>query len=192
MSNNTVYILNKDTPTEKAGVEYVWHSGMEGCVVTQPNGMIGQGKIYTKETVENNPEWFSIKKEDKVKVTFFTEQVGLGVDDLSYKFKVSAKSIPPEKYDAIRKAIEFIINKNGVVNEYQSFESKIKGYIETGGFTVASIYNEGNPMLTAIHKNPICSNQYGYEFAFNCDMSEIFSVKHQEIINAINLIINKK
>ena len=84
MSNKT-YVLQKDTPNAKAGDEFYY----------TPNEYRGEGYInkagmfWHKLIVENNPEWFKLKKEEqpKEKDTFVWS------DELVKEFVISFKKI---------------------------------------------------------------------------------------------------
>lgn len=105
MSNKT-YVLLKDSIDAKAGDEFVYDS--DSCIYGK-SGVLGV--IYYTCDVENNPEWFKLK-EESIRVTgiYKNEHPQLGH---CFNFTVDKDIclIIEEKYSAICKAIEFVINE---------------------------------------------------------------------------------
>lgn len=150
MSNNTVYILNKQFGKIPAGKEFELSSNT------------GFGKVYYERTgsidvlipadfVENNPEWFSIKKEDKVKEDLLFDiqhrknwlmfvYDGLTNNMLIDIFNEAANLAkmlgkdgysPEQCIDRITYYVSAIINKNeSMISHYNDFFDSPKKYTE--------------------------------------------------------------
>lgn len=100
------YILQKDLPDVLKGGEFLLTDDDKNYVCYKSKEWAA---AYSKDLVENNPEWFKLKEETKVIVSL-TEQVGIGIYDLSYKIVCNPRKISPEKVEAIKDAIEAIVN----------------------------------------------------------------------------------
>ncbi len=72
--SNKIYRLLKDLPDSKVGDVYVWNDGMVDVNAYYKDGDI-EKSYWTKEYVENNPEWFEeinqSKKQERIEVMVF-------------------------------------------------------------------------------------------------------------------------
>ena len=101
------YILMKDLPDSKVGDEYIWVDYHEAYYL---NGDTNKS-YWIDKCVENNPTWFKLKEEERLKVAVVGS--GLSGDCLTVKvwpFK-REEAIFKEKHVAIQKAIEDILNE---------------------------------------------------------------------------------
>jgi len=127
MNNNTdtqqkVYVLLKDLPDLKAGQEYVECPQPAGTRYYMArdkfkHNMAVEGKIYTADTVENTPEWFQLKQQhtiegDKRIEVSNLQYYGKFTADYKYIFQfcLNVDNIPSEKYEAVKQAIERVLN----------------------------------------------------------------------------------
>lgn len=135
--NNTkdkpVYKLLKDLPDMKAGQLYIKVLEPAGAdyyiaVDKYDHNKAAEGKIYTAETVENNPDFFQLQqpKEEEQPKRFEVSIFGYRkkytdprCTDAVYSFYTNVP-IPEEKYEAVKKAIEFVLSENKPVAEGQS------------------------------------------------------------------------
>lgn len=106
-----VYIVQKDLPNGVKGEE-LYYKDDESCKRYETNkpNKYGTHLCFTPNVVENNPEWFLPKQEGKREVMYYgrdSHKSNTGIE--WYSFMVT-KLIPPEKYKAISKAIETVIN----------------------------------------------------------------------------------
>lgn len=73
MNKEDAYILQKDSPNCKAGTEFRFVSLIMKYQSTVMNKN-SKGIYFEPEDVENNPEWFKIKEEEKPKVINIEER----------------------------------------------------------------------------------------------------------------------
>ena len=108
------YKLLKELP----GVPY-------GAIYTQenddPNFFNTDGKSYydrvSRYLIEGNPDWFSeIKEQERIEVQDFWFEYSPIIDGFKYCLNVS-KSIPKEKFPAIKQAIEDVLNQEQEMTE---------------------------------------------------------------------------
>lgn len=130
--SNKVYILQKELPDSKPGDKYIWNESMKAYF---KNGDV-QDSNWQSSNVENNPEWFKEDKPERIAVN------DIGYKDenkhgIWYTFSTSER-IDPMKYDAIKIAIEFVINGGKQIyfyaadnNDINIANCKIKGPIYT-------------------------------------------------------------
>lgn len=110
MNTNTqpkVYVLLKDLPTCKSG-----------ALFTEDDSCAGYSSIeeyqtwFPTEFIENNPEWFKEKQqpiEERIIVTMFAPY-----SDNDCYFSLSfSKPIHEEKHEAVKQAIEQVLNNEG-------------------------------------------------------------------------------
>lgn len=117
---NKTYILLKDLPDAKAGIE-LEYDGNDSYDYksnrTTNNTDDNTISWYKKEFVENNPEWFKLKEEDKrFVISDFLPDVSMKNGLGTWYSVFSNFPIPQEKYPAIKLAIEQAINNNNVFN----------------------------------------------------------------------------
>ena len=120
-----VYILLKDLPDHEKGTEFYWDStrGKYKTLLETVNGAEPYS-CYMGIFVENNPEWFKEKQqpivEERIVVDYFMDanMVGYKTDN-GYAF-VTSKPIPKEKHEAVKQAIEIVLN-NENFGGYKSF-----------------------------------------------------------------------
>jgi len=103
--SKTVYILLKDLPNINKGAELVWNGNEYTC----PDNYLGTAKL-NQRLVEGNPAWFEKKKLKEAEETKRIEvrnfrRFGGG----NYGVTIS-HNIPEEKYDAVKRAIEQVLN----------------------------------------------------------------------------------
>ena len=96
-----VYELIKPTFRHKAGMRVKWYNYLDGYYKDD------YGCFYTKEEIENNPEWWELVEENKVNDIWY---VGINTSDqYCYNIKTS-HSISKSKYPSIIAAIEKELN----------------------------------------------------------------------------------
>ena len=138
---NKVFILQKDLPDCKAGTEFTHLKGTN-IYDCGSDDETGRDKIirYGVSEVENNPEWFK-EKQQPAKVTDFkclptTEKLW------PYQFKLN-KPIPSDKTEAVKQAIESVLNRNTASGtcsiSMKEFDQKIIDmYFELGSASAVS------------------------------------------------------
>jgi len=116
----STYILQKDLPNLKAGSEFM---PIADCYA---NISSAEQIHFHKDYVENNSTWF-LPKEERIAISDF-KCAGTWPDCTicDYKFTAS-KSIDNQKYAAIIKAIEIIVNRDdegftGLLPKFKSFD----------------------------------------------------------------------
>lgn len=102
------YILQQDTPCFPKGTEIKPLSALAYGISDNDKGHLE----FRKEVVErDNGAWFKLKDEEKIKVTGL--QIGIDMMDLAnglhYALTLN-QPIPDNKYEAVEKAIEFVLN----------------------------------------------------------------------------------
>jgi hypothetical protein len=102
--NKKVYILQKDLPDAKKGDVYILRRDMYRPLTAElSSSPVIETNSYFQWQVENNPEWF-LPKEEKIEVTRLERDMGN-----RYNLILSGQ-IPDEKYEAVKKSIEFVLN----------------------------------------------------------------------------------
>lgn len=192
MSNtNTekVYVLLKDLPDLKAGAEF---THIKGTNIYDYGSGDKRKKIiqYGVTEVENNPEWFTLKQpvEDKrIEVTTLKEASFVQGYARRYYFDTE-QVVPPEKYEAVKQAIEKTINgenDNPAPPTLERQESK-----EDKGWEILSYSMknriEKNSIFTKYRDGVFVSSfMLGTEFIEDkiCKVSDIHSVRRKSIKN---------
>lgn len=128
----STYILQKDISDPRFNIK----SGTEFIKCNDAPDAAYVFGTYTLHPlkVENNPEWFKLK-EEKIVIDGLRSTENL----YTYLFRAS-KDIHSDKYDAICKAIEFIVNKNGVINDKKPYASVIQDTLSEDMFAMKSKY----------------------------------------------------
>ena len=107
MSKKT-YILKKKWLYLNPGTILI-HSGDSNNYYKEITGNVKEVK-FPADFVENNPEWFLLKEDEGITVKSihfaYSEREET---DMAYRLMLS-KKIPLEKIDAVKKAIEFVLN----------------------------------------------------------------------------------
>lgn len=124
------YILLKDLPGTKAGAkwvetfpeEYKWTGGC-GCA--------DYFKILSLTFIKSNPEWFKEELPERIMVHFFNVNCG-GVNGncaspYRHDFSTGDHSIPYNKWDSVKNAIEKVLNDDKDEEDVISIKWNLKG-----------------------------------------------------------------
>jgi hypothetical protein len=136
--DNRIYILQKDCLDAKAGDTYSYSEGNEDYCNDNRECAVD---YLSPKIVENNPEWFKSKQQPvvrKVEVVHFHKENSLFDKESNktmgalYYFNTFNVEIPTDKYEAVEKAIENVLNNTHTVTE---------------GFTCSNTVGEDIPTL---------------------------------------------
>lgn len=113
-NNMPTYILQKDLPDSKTGDEYIWVDYYQRYY---KNADI-EDSYWTKESVENNPEWFKLK-EEKIKVINIETDGFYAKEPKEFLLRiVTNKIVGREKMPSIKEAIERVLNNKEDEKKY--------------------------------------------------------------------------
>ena len=108
----STYILQKDLPNLNVGAEFIWDNEKRLYVYAVDPSY----QSFTALIVESS-QWFAPKKEEKIEIEVLGN-ITLNFVNSAEKglFIKSSHTIPPEKYEAVKKAIEFVLNDSPAFN----------------------------------------------------------------------------
>lgn len=106
-----IFILQKDYLSVISKKPFPIKSGAEFWETGDFYVLNGEGFMFPKEAVEYNSSWFKLKKEEKIEVNvFYSERPCQPMDEHTITIKSNIE-IPPEKYEAVKEAIEYVLNQ---------------------------------------------------------------------------------
>ena len=111
-TDNKVYILQKDLPRIKAGSEGIVNESGILCFTKKVDGAVSMpAYAFPPQDIIDFPDWFKLKEaeEDKRIVVMDFHKGHSNSIEVWYYLATNIEA-PQEKYEAVKKAIEFVIN----------------------------------------------------------------------------------